>query len=443
MTPKKFKHCLASLLFCGVATPVWAQVIDASDFRPTEGYTWYYEIGGGDPYFFPYERRYHARLALSGGWSLFSRCEFDPSAEIRENFRQFGDQIQDFFASINWAQMVTAYGLSYIQQVSPGAYDLLTKFRFEFMQEFQARVKTCEQMMNDIENERNPLEGWVSFGKRNHYLESSYTLSDIESGREDISIWGSRGRTCGGPTPQPACEAMGEIVDSGYHYLTSGGGATGTPLALTRVFPSANSAKDWAKSVLGDTYVYVARNRVNNTQTDIGMGLRGVTLDERREVGQELATILGSLNALTLEDLDAVSAPGMGVMVTEGLLRAIIEEPPAEQAILMGRLTTDLALARSLEKAMITIDILKTGIQDPALANNEQYRLSAEQSIKRLREEVEDVLYERRIRSEVFSETAALLMRRHEGRTQSGEALKALDQPTQPPVPLHRGGITR
>lgn len=430
---------IAVILMLGASSLANAQMIDTSTLRPTEGYTWYYEIGGGEPYFFPYERRYHARLRLAGGWSMFNRCEFDPSAEIRENFRQFGNEIQDFFASINWAQMVTAYGLSYIQQVSPGAYDLLTKFRFEFMQEFQARIKTCEQMMAEAREGNNPLDGWISFGKRNAHYPTSYSLAEVESGREPISIWGSRGRSCGGPSPQPPCEAMGEIIRSGYDYLTRNGGGAN----MQRIFPTEESANNWAKSVLGDQLILVTPGRYRDTENVIGTGLRGAVIEERQNVGPELATILASPNAVTMEDLNRVSAPGMGVLVTEGLLRALIEEPPAEQAILLGRLATDLALARSIERAMITIDTLKTGIQDPALFNNEQYQLSAQRNIERLQKEIDDVLYERRIRGEVFSDTASMLMQRHEGRAGSTEAINAIDQPTHPARSIHRGGISR
>src|SRR5690625_6015913 len=56
-----------------------------AQLRPSDAGTWYYEIGGADPYMFGYTNRTRVSLGLGANWSVGNACSFEDRKSTRLN----------------------------------------------------------------------------------------------------------------------------------------------------------------------------------------------------------------------------------------------------------------------------------------------------------------------------------------------------------------------
>ena len=151
-----------------------------------------------------------------------------------------------------------------------------------------------------------------------------------------------------------------------------------------------------------------------------------------------MAPLLRTHDTPTIDELNAISAPGMGLMITEPVILALREESGPERALLANRLSAEIALARTMEKALVALDLLRAGRQEANIAANAEATASIDASIARLQSEIDGILYERDVRQRVLADTARLLSERHAART--SEATGAVGASSSPPA-MQNGGI--
>jgi integrating conjugative element protein (TIGR03755 family) len=151
----------------------------------------------------------------------------------------------------------------------------------------------------------------------------------------------------------------------------------------------------------------------------------------------DLQNLVSGATPLTLANLDDVTAPG--IAITRQVVEAIREMPPTEQGLIIGRLVAEISTARTVEKALYARRLLLTGRQVPEVYATEVAREHADISIIELDEEIENLLFETRVRREVVSDTVAVLLERAAARRQS-----SLSVPQVSPVdprPLSHGRV--
>jgi integrating conjugative element protein (TIGR03755 family) len=139
----------------------------------------------------------------------------------------------------------------------------------------------------------------------------------------------------------------------------------------------------------------------------------------------------------TLENLDKITAPG--VAITRQVIEAIRDMPPSEQSLIMGRLVAEISTARTVEKALLARRLLLTGRQVPEVYATDVAREHADASIAELDQDIENLLFETRVRKEVVSDTVALLLQRSAAKRQS--SLTVPEVPTLDPRPLRGGRV--
>ena len=94
------------------------------------------------------------------------------------------------------------------------------------------------------------------------------------------------------------------------------------------------------------------------------------------------------------------------------MIEAIREMPATEQGLIMGRLVSEISTARTVEKALFARRLLLTGRQVPEVYATEVAREHADTSITELDKEIENLLFETRVRKEVVSNNLATLLQR-------------------------------
>ena len=444
--PNRLLVLLAVLL---MNNPVTA----AELLRPSEdGNDWYFSMGGGDPYV-NYRQTNRTTLDLNVGaeWSAFRGCSFDPRASIVDTLKDAKQSINGFAEDIVSAapMLAASWGLSKLQENYPGAYDLITKGLADAKASFTGAVKSCRDMQSDLANGRDPTNGWVRFSRKASWESGAQTGDnpvrveqklDADAAKRGVAWVG--GKLKGGTGQQPIL-VVGDTIDAAYAHVTKD--QTGTESnnvsgdgRITRVFPTSTAAAKWTTSVIGESTIRMCPD-CDRLSTKMGQGLRLKHREEREAIDKDLADALKA-NKITNDSLNRLSAPGMGIVATEEVLRGLREAPPSEQGILANRFASELALARVTEKALIARDLLNVGTQEPNIAANETAIDQLTTARDRLDRELNNILYEQEVKSKVVTQSAKVLTERGQARDARSSG-QDLERPSQEQRKVIDGGI--
>ena len=146
-----------------------------------------------------------------------------------------------------------------------------------------------------------------------------------------------------------------------------------------------------------------------------GTGLLPKLYQESATVTTEIQRLVSGATPLTLANLEQITAPG--VAITRQVIEAIREMPASEQSLIMGRLVSEISTARTVEKALFARSLLLSGRQVPEVYATDVAREHADNSIAELDKEIENLLFETRVRKEVVSDTVTTLLRASGGQT--------------------------
>lgn len=428
----------------------------ASDLlRPSEdGNDWYFNMGGGDPYV-NYRQTNRTTLDLNVGveWSAFRGCTFDPRASIIDTLKDAKQSINGFAEDIVSAapMLAASWGLSKLQENYPGAYDLITKGLADAKGSFVGAVKSCRDMQSDLANGRDPTNGWVRFSRKASWDAGAQTGDnpvrveqklDADAAKRGIAWVGGKKK---GGTGQEPILVVGDTIDAAYAHVTKDQtGSESTNVSgdgrITRVFANSTAAAKWTTSVIGESTIRMCPD-CDRLSTKMGQGLRLKHREERDAIDKDLADALKAPK-ITNDALNRLSAPGMGIVATEDVLRGLREAPPSEQGILANRFASELALARVTEKALIARDLLNVGTQEPNIAANETAIDQLTTARDRLDRELNNILYEQEVKSKVITNASKVLTERGQARD-ARPAGQDLQRPSLPLRDVKDGGINQ
>jgi integrating conjugative element protein (TIGR03755 family) len=226
------------------------------------------------------------------------------------------------------------------------------------------------------------------------------------------------GRRAGGEG-QPPIRVIGDTATAGYNLMlnraagdASAPGAALSQERIVELWPSPEALRAWATDVLGEVTVHTG-DAPSNTRAGTGL-LKQVNAVQSEVQAQLSAIVAGGVP--TLADLDKLSAGG--IAVTRDLIESIRALAPIERGIVMQKLAAEIALARVMEQALLARRALLAGRREPNIsaspAATEQGVLA--RSIAELDREIEDLVFEARVRREVISDTAQAVLKREEAR---------------------------
>jgi len=164
---------------------------------------------------------------------------------------------------------------------------------------------------------------------------------------------------------------------------------------------------DWVIDVIGEEKIRTCEG-CDRISARPGMGLSHQLGIEQAQIATDLESLVLSNDAPTAAELEAVSG-GPGMLISRRVVEAIREENEHEQAVLINRLAAEMALARTMERAMIARRALISGMKEPNIANP---------YVADLEQEVENMLFEIEVRDRVASNTAVQLLMRDKVRSQ-------------------------
>lgn len=431
-----YRMLIVSVVSCAGMAPATAQTQDV----PRSQSQLYYRIGGSAPASrSPNPNALAVKMGLGVKLNANYTCgKFDVGlswANLMNGFSSLGTQITGAVKS-----GISALPLYILQRAQPGLYELFQTYAKKAEVSVAAALDSCEQMEAQIKQGKDPYAKWVGLAKGEGWGVEAGTNADVVSAKNKVEIENGRrgitwiGNKAAGGFAQPAIRPVNDIVVAGYNLTmmqpvtssnTADYSSNGTPLG--KAFPRPQDAADFAVTVLGDQQIATCDEpscAPKGAVTAIGLQARYDA--EIPTALNQLKLALGT-SSPSYAALAAAGAPD--VSLSTDVVRAIRELPADMQTISSQRLAKEIALSRTIEKALAVRAVLISGMSLPEVQKHEPALEIAKAKADMLSEFIQDLLFESRVRKEMVSDTAGVLLQAY----QSRRALSA-PVPTQQPA---------
>lgn len=418
---------------------------------PTEDGLWYYEIGGAEPVSAPANPSV-VSITLGGSAQLglgYSCGKFDPVLAVTNTLNNVKDGVDDMMSAMTAAASaaIAALPALILQRANPGLYDLFQNALLKAEETMHLATKSCEQMEAEIAQGKNPYADLITLSKGNDWKmqmgiggNDAVTAKDsVESTNGDNGVPWIGGQA--GGSGQPVLRFTGDLVQAGYNIQMNRPITETAPVAaasatrLSEIWSTPDAARDWVVDVVGENIVTTCDTCRKDSIP--GTGLLPKLFSESSTVTTDLANLVSGTASPTLDHLDRVTAPG--VAVTRQVIEAIRAMPATEQGLIIGRLVGEISTARTVEKALYARRLLLSGRQVPEVYATEVAREHADTAIAELDQEIENLLFETRVRREVVSDTVTVLLQRAAARRDA--SLNVPQGAPRDPRPLSNGRV--
>lgn len=439
---KTTRGVLALGFVAAMCLPAHAQMQDV----PRSQQQLYYRIGGSSP---AARAQNPGALALKLGFGVKLRAnytcgKFDIGlswSNMMNGFSQLGTQITGAVRS-----GIAALPLYVLQRASPGLYELFQTYSKKADLVVSTALESCEQMEAQIKQGKDPYAKWIGLAKGEGWNAEGNTNGDVVSAKANVETDNGRkgvtwiGNVLAGGFTQKPIQPINDIAVAGYNITmmqpvtasnTIDYSTNGTP--LSKIFPKPKDAADFAVSVLGDQLISTCDEPSCAAKgASTALGLQPKYEAEIPSALNQITTAISSSNP-TYASLSAAGAPD--VAIAADVVRAIRELPPDMQTISAQRLAKEIALARTVDKALAVRSILISGMSLPEVQKYDPAMEIAKAKIDQLSNFINDLLFESRVRKEMVSDTAGSLL-------QAYQARRALSTPVPTQQPADRNAMS-
>ena len=192
-------------------------------------------------------------------------------------------------------------------------------------------------------------------------------------------------------------------IEQGHDPTSGDPGQSNTRVA--QVWQTPADAVDYARAVLGDVKIETKNNADRLAMPGHGLGPK---IEQDRQTGiTALSSLVNGNTTPTPNELAKVSATG--TQLNRDVVETIRRLQPQERAVVVGKLSAEQATAANVERAMMLRRLLLAGYQEPQV-----FASAAGPEIQRMvaviDRETDQVLYETRVRRELFANTAGTVL---------------------------------
>ncbi len=384
----------------------------------------YYQIGGARSISAPLNKNASSSplsgsLELGYGYSCGSFSTLGGIANILNNI------VDNVITAVTGAvsAAISSLPMLILQRVSPGLYDLVQGYVIKAEAIIALANKTCEQYESDIRQGKNPYSEWADVAKN---LDWKIEMRKAKSGA-DTDVYQAKksveddngengipwleGNTAGGISGD-AIKPTEDIVKAGYNLSLNRNANSNTAPSdpdehrLTTIWTSPDDATSWAVDVLGDTHIRTYSNHPIESRP--GHGLAPKIEIEREEIYTKLEKLVSGETEPNLENTAEASSDAL--LINYDLIKAIQNLGPSERSMAINKLASEVAMSKTLEKAMFVRRLLLTGIREPNISQVPQAIAYTKDAVETINTEIENILFEKRIRSELASNTASIIL---------------------------------
>jgi integrating conjugative element protein (TIGR03755 family) len=353
--------------------------------------------------------------------------QFDPFVSVSNQLNGVTEGFQRMMSDVLDAATAAVAALPglILQRANPGLYDLMQNGILQGKLDIEYAKTTCEELSRRLAD-KLPVDDWTLVSTGQNWRQVAASGVDIIEAKRTVEATAGEGGvpwTCGelrGGAGQPPVDVNADTVVAGYNVLLNRSPCDDTPVALadpaeSRLavqWDSPAAAAEFAVEVLGDTAIRTCEG-CDRLESTPGKGLAFVHDETRVDVEVALADLVAAPAAPTFDELMAVSAPP-GILVTRPLIEAIRADE--ERDLIVERLAGEIALARTLERALLVRRMIQAGKREPNIASIGPAQDALETSLSDLTGEIDGLLYELSVRSAITSNTAQKLLVRRQQR---------------------------
>ena len=397
-----------------------------AQYAPARDSDWYYRIGGAQAVSsaanpFVGSTSINGNLDLS---HIYSCGNFSPVAGLSNILNSAQNQVMAVYGNLVNAvtSAIGALPAFILQRAAPGLYDLYQNAVIRAEALLGSANTSCEAMEAEIRGGGNPYEDFIkrakgfdwrvqmgkgSFGSSSTDVKTAKDRVEGNNGKNGIPWIG--GSYAGG-VGQNAVLAVTDTVKAGYNIELGRGvmdtGSSGKKTRLSEIWSSPTDAQNYALYVLGD--VELTSNPNTPRKATPGHGILPKIETDKAPILSSLHNIVSGTENPDPTALAKVSAPGIDL--TREVIQAIRNLPtPQEKEAAIQKLADEAATAVNLEKALMLRRLLQSGRMEPNIYASGLGR-DIDLAVGHISQAIENVLFETRIRREMFSQTATVLL---------------------------------
>lgn len=428
---KPFALVLALAFVCAVPAHAGSVTMPSG----VKGAHLYYQLGGSDPAArAPNPASSSLRLSLGGNARLNYSCgKFDAQISMQNTIDSL-KKIDDVVMSAIKAA-IAALPMYILQRAQPGLYELVQTYIQKARDLVNLSFESCEQMEAQIRDGKNPYDKYVTLAMGEDWKGQAAGGGDVVQAKQTVQTnAGSGGITWvfgskqGGASQRPV-RIVQDLVQAAYN-LTMGN-PTATPAStsysaygtrLTKAFQTPGNAATYAAEVVGDVEIATCDGAPCPPKaSQSGVGLNKKFEDEIPIATSQLMTAFAT-TVPSASDLDIASAPG--VLVSRDLVEAVRALPKPEQAIAYNRLAQEIALARTVDRALLIRQMLLTGKTIPEAAS-ENVTEVVDTKLSEINKAIDSLMYEQHVRKELISSSSQALIQTYQASRAASSALPA------------------
>lgn len=377
----------------------------------------YYEIGGGQA-LYAAPATHVVTINLNASAALgFSCGKFNPKLAVQNFMNQVKSGVDDMQQAVVYAANAAIGALpAYIlQRANPGLYELLQRAIVEMREVIQIAMKSCEEMEAEIAAGKNPYAEWITLSRGKDWQYQLGIGTDVVTAQREVGrnsgnagvdwIGGARGGS-----GQPPVNIVGDTVTAGYNAL-QGRSPTATGLGgadnrLTQIWGSPEDLKQFAQAVLGEKTVRTCDGCRPEGKPGAGLSAQYERLAQTAT--EDVRALANGTGTPTVEQLTGASAAGVSLSLE--LVQALRALPANDRGIVAGKLGGEIAVARTAERALLLRRALLAGRQVPEVAAAGDAQTEIDRKVAELDRDLDNLLYEQRIRRELVSSTASSVL---------------------------------
>lgn len=454
-----------------LATPMFAHAQSADRL--------YYDIGGAAPFGVSAGLGHGPHVnGLGASWNVNASCgNFDIGATVSNQLNGITSGFQNIMGNVisNATGAVASLPAMIIQRSNPALYDLLTNGVLQGRLDFDKSKLSCRNMSKRLADatvggqmqQAAMAENWQGMAASNADAVAVQQAAEQQAGNDGRTWVGGQKR---GGVGQPPVRVVDDTVTAGYNLLygrtdptsnesvSGGGGGWGSVATssgewvggggiagggggggggddcqggMCTLWGSPDEAAEWATKIVGDTVIRTC-DGCEKSQSVAGTGLIRELEKEQQAIHESLLDMLNG-GEITQSKLNDVSA-GSGLAVSRGVIEAMRSDP--QGPLLAQRLASEMALARTLIKAMWARRTLIAGATDPGIQNNQAGMSVLDRKLAALNRDIELLQSEMEIRNSLASSTAMTALQRAANRAMGSRRVET----TQPaPILDERG----
>lgn len=405
----------------------------------------YYQLGGGSVITPALTRRNTQLLNMRMGWSADLMCgNFDINTTVKNQLNGVTEGFQDLMGSViqNATAAVASLPAMIIQRANPQLYDLLTNGVLQGRLDFDKSQLSCEKMAGKMTDFAYG-SAWAQSAKAENYQTIAASETDAVRAEKQASKDAAKngkqwvgGQQRGGKGQAPI-KVIGDTTSAGYNILNSRSATeTGAVSAsqckgeLCKTWSKPEEAAQWMTRVVGEQSINVSPDNDQSGSSDrksgaqAGVGLTPLIEEEQEKIALVITDLVNSSLKPTYENL--AKASGGNLQLTRGVVEALRDEPDA--AVLVQRLSGEMALARVMEQALMARRTLLAGMREPNISNEKEAQTLLNQTTLQLDQELEQLRLELEVRRALADNaSSAILTRKNQRDATQGQAIGVED----------------